>query len=494
MADSSQDQARASLRDSTVMLGSQWARTALSLMVSAVLARVLTPYDYGVFGMVSAAMALGWLINEAGLSAATLQARSLSSEDRSAAFWVQITAGLILTPVCLASAVPLARLFHDDNVAGVAAALSPLFLFQSLSYQHLALLRHRFQLRRVVVIETTACVASVGTALVLGVLGAGRWALVAQSLTAAAVTTAGAWLATGWIPGRWRRGGSSIFRVGAHVTGYNAVNYLARNLDNILLGRVWGGTELGLYARAYNLMLWPITQFVDPITRVALPRLSQLGHAPDEYRRTYSELVGRVSLLAGPAIAFLITCADWVVRVYLGPQWAPVSTIFAILGVCAWVQCLTQGVGLLLVSQQRSRELLILGLVAGAIAVTSFLIGLPWGARGVALAYAVGDVLVRTPFSIWMAGRRGPVRTADLWKLMLRGTFELVPVAGALVLLRHTVRLTLTTGLISCGAVCVIAYTIAVGARREARERIVAAIASFGRLLPKTARVSSVPR
>src|SRR2546430_13623805 len=98
------------------------------------------------------------------------------------------------------------------------------------------------------------------------------------------------------------------------------VNYFARNLDNVLLGRYWGASQLGLYSRGYQLMTLPIDQINGPITTVAVPALSRLADSPERYRQAYLRIIEKIAMVTMPLMAFLIMTSDWVVEVALGPR------------------------------------------------------------------------------------------------------------------------------------------------------------------------------
>ena len=116
---------------------------------------------------------------------------------------------------------------------------------------------------------------------------------------------------------------------GGNLTGFGLVNYFARNLDNLLIGRFWGAEQLGLYARAYQLLLLPIEQINAPITAVAVPVLSRLKDNPERYRSAYLRLLEKVALLTMPGMAFMIASSDLLVLIVLGPKWIQVSRIFS---------------------------------------------------------------------------------------------------------------------------------------------------------------------
>jgi PST family polysaccharide transporter len=265
--------------------------------------------------------------------------------------------------------------------------------------------------------EIFALVATIAVTIVLAWRGAGYWALVAGHLTTSFVYMVGIWSVCKWRPGPPARGSGvrSLLRFGGNLTGFGVVNYFARNLDNMLIGRVWGSTQLGLYAKAYQLLTLPIDQINAPITTVAVPALSRLNDAPDRYRRAYLRIIEKIAVVTMPGIALLIATSDWVVLVVLGPQWTESAHIFAALGVAALIQPIANTTGWLFISQGRTDDMFRYGLVASTIIVAAIVAGLPWGAVGVATMYALIWVTIVTPLLFYWVGRKGPVRPRDFY-------------------------------------------------------------------------------
>src|SRR5436853_6020438 len=201
-----------------------------------------------------------------------------------------------------------------------------------------------------------------------------------------------------------------------NLTGYNFTNYFARNLDNALIGKFLGAYQLGVYSRAYQMLLMPMAQINNPLVAVAVPALSRLADSPERYRMAYLKIVEKIAMITMPGVVFMIAMSDWLVLLLLGPQWREAGRIFMLLGVAAVIQPVTKTVPWLFTTQGRSRELLRWGFISSAIAVISIIAGLRWGSTGVAAAYATTDLCLTTPLLFWYVGRRGPVRTADFYR------------------------------------------------------------------------------
>jgi len=232
-----------------------------------------------------------------------------------------------------------------------------------------------------------------------------------------------------WVPGLPRRntGARSMLRFGGNLTGFASINFFSRNLDNLLIGRVWGAQQLGVYGRAYQLMMLPIEQINEPMTSVAVPTLSRLMGNDEAYRKAYLRMLEKIALITMPGVGLLITTADWIVAIVLGPKWTEVATLLAVLGIVGLIQPISNTTGWLFVTQGRTKEMFKLAMIGGPITMASIVVGLPWGAKGVAISYVTVQLL-KTHIVYWWVGRKGPVKTVDFYRII--GTFGLASACG----------------------------------------------------------------
>jgi PST family polysaccharide transporter len=409
-----------SVRGGVAALGAQAGKLLLQLAATVVLARLLTPSDYGLFAMAAVVTGFLKLFHDLGLSVATVQREAITHREVTALFWLNAALGLGIALAALALAPLVAWFFDEPRLAPVVAALALAFLLGGASVQHQALLRRQMRFGRVAVVETGAML--LGTAAGIGAAAAGLryWSLVVMQLATSAATLALALALCPWLPGR-PRGGAGIRGLvgfGAHLMGFGVVNYLGKAVDAALLGWRWGTAPVGLFGNAQRLMQLPLTQLNAPVAQVALPALSRIAHDPGRYRAAYLRLVDKLLLLAMPGVACLVATADWLVALLLGPQWAESGRLFAILGIGALVEPLCATTGWLLISQGRSREMLLAGACDAALRFGLVALALPWGATGVALA-VVARLAVTAPLSFLIAGRRGPVSARDIARTLV---------------------------------------------------------------------------
>jgi PST family polysaccharide transporter len=214
---------------------------------------------------------------------------------------------------------------------------------------------------------------------------------------------------------------------------------ITRNLDQVMIGWLWGATWLGIYERAARLLLLPLNNLNGPMYAVAMPMLSRLMGQHERYRRAFREMIEKLAMLTAPAGALLAVTCDWVVELLFGDGWsaaAPVVAAFAI--AVAWLP-IVYALNLLYLSQNRPKEMLRAATIDSALSVALILAGVPFGPAAIAMFYAVGGLFLRLPTSVWLATRKGPVGRRDVVVAMLPSLAAAPCVAGAAWLLRQEV-------------------------------------------------------
>jgi PST family polysaccharide transporter len=430
------DLAGRSARGGAVTMTAQGFKFVFSMMATIVLARLLSPEDYGLIGMVAILINFVSMFQYLGLSTATVKWSELNHQQVSTLFWVNMFLSAAIMLITIASGPLLAWFYKEPRLIGITAGYGVTILFAGLAIQHEAILTRQMRFTSIAVIEVLAIVSGFLSAIVAAWHGARYWSLVLNQLVMTVVIVVGVWIVCRWRPGLPARaaGVRSMLSYGGNLAGFHFMTYFARNLDNALIGKFWGPYQLGMYSRAYQMLLMPMQQINAPLAAVAVPALSRLADSPERYRAAYLKILEKIAMITMPGVVFMIATSDWLVLFVLGPHWREAGRIFMLLGVAAIIQPVTRTVLWLFTTQGRSREIFKWGLMSAAIAVVSIVTGLPWGATGVAASYAVTDLCVVTPLLFWYVGRKGPVRAADFYRTIAPAAcasmFALVVVFG----------------------------------------------------------------
>ncbi|WP_373528633.1 lipopolysaccharide biosynthesis protein [Nostoc sp.] len=413
-----------SVRGGAVTLGAQSVKFCLTLGSNVVLARLLTPQDYGLVGMVTVVTGLVAIFKDLGLSAATVQKEEINHQQVSTLFWVNVALGIVTMLVTVAIAPVIAWFYQEPRLFWITLSLGSGFIISGLGVQHSALLNRQMQYKALTINEIVSVTIGIGSAIVAARFGLGYWALVILPLVTGIVSTVGLWTVCSWRPSLPARqsGVRSMLVFGGNLTGFNIVNYFARNLDNLLIGKVWGAQQLGLYAKAYQLLLLPLQQINGPFQKVAIPALSRLVDSPERYRQAYLRILEKLTIITAPLVVFMIATSDWIVLLLLGPQWIDATPIFSLLGIAAFTQPVANTTGWLFITQGRTNHMFQWGIVGSILSATAIVFGVQWGAIGVAASYSISGLLIRTPILFWYVGRSGSVKGRDLYRTMAPST------------------------------------------------------------------------
>jgi O-antigen/teichoic acid export membrane protein len=443
---------RHTARSSAITLLAQSTKFVLRLTGMVILARLLTPDEFGVVAMVMAVIGLLQIFRDAGLATATVQRATITHEQVSTLFWANVGISTVLTVLAVTVAIPLAMFYTEPRVAMICMALSIGFVLSGLGVQHQALLRRQMQFKRLVTVDLISITLATLAAVVGALVGMGYWALVLMELVLALSYTVGCWLTCRWRPGRPRRGhdSHSMLKFGGYLTLTSILTTFGTEAGVMLLGWAWGPAVLGIFSRAHSLLKMPQRQLNGPIAAVALPVLSRAQDDAALYRRAFVHALEKIMLLITPLMVWMMMSAHAMVDLVLGEQWHAAAPVLFLLGFSFLLQPLFNAMGWLFVSQGRMRAMVTFHGIGTVLRISAVVLGLPWGAQGVAIAISVRAAL-EVPLVLWIGTRHGPVRTMDIVRAM---AFPLVLGAvGGLMIQALRPELNLTSSAGECAVV-----------------------------------------
>jgi O-antigen/teichoic acid export membrane protein len=460
------------LRGGALTVGSQVAKFAITVVGTAVLARLLTPEDYGVVAMVTAVLGFTELFRDLGLSIATVQRQEITQDEVSGLFWINVLTGIALMVIIVAAAPVVAWFYGRPDLVWVTCAYASVAPISSLGSQHQALLQRSMRYGSLAIRDILSRLAGVVAGITAGYLGLGYWALVVMQVTMTVVGVIALWWQSRWRPGRfrWSRRLLSFLRFGGAVALQNILGFLASGLDSILLGYFFGAGDLGIYNRARSLLLRPLEQFMPAAANVATSTFSRLAPDAVRFERSALRLLAIVTCAAGWVVALVMGAAPWIVALLLGAQWTPVIPIVAVLSLFAFVQPSASILATLIVAQGKPDRLVRWRVLSTPITIVLLVAGLPWGPIGVGTTMALGGLLVRTPLFFWYAGRSLGISTHRLLGSTLHYVFAGLLVGLVLIQIRGVWSpQSLFVGLATYGVFGSLLYAVLVLCRREGR-------------------------
>jgi O-antigen/teichoic acid export membrane protein len=385
-----------SVRGGVLIASSQTAQFVLGTIFTIVLARLLTPADFGLVAMVTAVTGLAQVFADLGLSEATIQRPEITPEQVNALFWINSAVGLGLTLLTAALAPVLAWFYREPRLIPITLVLAPTFLIGGLRVQPEALLKRQMRFKALAVRDVTSFFLGVLVAIVMGIEGAGYWAIVAFPLTANLLQMFSSWLLISWKPSRPRGAADvgSLVKFGGQVAASYLVSALSGNASNILIGWYWGAAPLGLYSRAGNLLMKPVSQLLVPAGGVAVPALSRIHGDPRRFARYYLSALNLIMWISAPLFGFLFVTAKPTIVILLGHKWLGAAPIFQLLCISALAQPFFQSTNWVLISSGRTDRFLRITIIATAIGLGALAFALPFGINAVALWCSVAQVAI----------------------------------------------------------------------------------------------------
>jgi len=407
-------------RGAAILGGAQLLKLLLSSFSTVVLARLLSPEDFGVMAMTSPVVAVLFLCQDLGLSAVAIQRPALSHPQASALFWLNLATSFGLCAVIFVLAPMVAWFYQDPRTGYITASSAISMLVSGAALQHGVLLNRDLRFGALSRIEVTASAATVGATALLALAIHSFWAIVIGGTLGVACQSMLIWRSSGFRPS-WPpsvRDARVMLRMGQHLTVLNVVKFVARNADAVLVARCAGPHAAGAYDRCFRLVNAPLQQIQAPMTRLLTPILSRSIADSDRYRRQFLLCARAVMLLAAPAICVAVATSTRLIPALLGAHWDAAPPIFVWLGLAALTQPVVSLTGILLLSAGNTRRLLYLGLVSSLLTLTGFAIGSYWGPVGIAQGYFVG-MAARLPLQFWAATSGSVVSALDLWRAQI---------------------------------------------------------------------------
>lgn len=432
----------------------------LQLITLAILARFLSPQDFGVFSIATVCANFAGLISQVGVGPALVQRERLTDRHVSTGFTLSLAVGLVLAGFLYVSAPMLATYYAESKLNSVLRFVSVTFVISSAGTVSLSILQRRLEFRRYVVVNLAAyafgyCLVSIGMALT----GYGVWALVGGTLAQAVVKLVLSFVLS---PHRLSLDFSlpvakELLTFGAGFTLARIFNYLATHGDYMVLGRIGGAAVLGIYSRAYQLMVLPASQIGSVLERVLFPLWARAQSDKALLARYYLVASGGLSAVTMVTSALLLVSAPEVIRVVLGPQWEAAIIPFQIMSLVLFARTgyklsdsLAKATGA--VYSRATREL-----VYAVMVVVSTWLGYQWGIVGVSVGVSLA-ILTNWVVGLALSCRILGLTWADMARIHRNPVMLGLGMAGLTWVIRET-----ASAVFSSSPIIVLIITVGLG-------------------------------
>lgn len=375
------------------------ARQIFQVLSLVIMVRLLSPEDFGIFAILMIFVAFFNIFASMGTSQAIIHLDSPSQGILSSIFYFNFVVGLFLFVLLYVLAWPISAFFTNPDLVHYLQWIGLNFIIGALSLVQKVLLEKQMLFKRVVAIETIALALSFFVGITAAFYGYGVYSLIIMTLSGSAILTIGLWFS-----GHWRPSLSFdfqdiklIWNYSFNLTSFSFINYFARSADQFLIGKFIGASSLGMYSLAYKIMLYPLDNISRVIVRVLFPAFSEIKHDNIRFKNAYIKAISFIALVTFPLMMGLLATANTFVAVAFGDKWIGMAALLMILAPIGMMQSIVTTVGSIYMAKGSTGLMFKIGAVNAVVTVLSFIIGLPYGVEGVAIAYALANLIMLYP-------------------------------------------------------------------------------------------------
>lgn len=390
---------------------SKYSNVAIQLLVTAILARLVSPEDFGLLALVSVFTSFFQIFADIGISSAIIQYDDLTEHDYGALFFFTCLFALVVSCVFSLCSFPISLVYGDKRLFPLCLSLTPSILFSIANMVPNGLMLRDKRFAKIALRLIVVSIVSGSIAIVFAIMGAGCYALVAQTVISTALVLFWNLLSCPIkkINIHFVKPLNRVFSYSAFQFGFSLVNYFSRNLDNMLVGGTLGPSMLGYYDKAYKLTTYPMNNISAVISSVVQPYMAKNQDEKSEMFRCWKKIVKPLSLVGGYITSIFIVAPYEVVVLFYGPGWDQAVVPFQLLGISVAFQMIGNPSGAFFQSLGRTDLMFRCGLINSFLSVSGALIGAMLGginaiAACVSIAYCfqvipLGFYLLKTGMS-----------------------------------------------------------------------------------------------
>jgi PST family polysaccharide transporter len=368
----------------------------MNFIVTAVLANLLVPKDFGLIGIVTVFTGFVAIFSNLGLGTALVQRKSISDDQISTLFWIGVLWGLGSAFIVAAAAYPVSLFYEEPLLVPLTLALSTNFLITPFFIIKKKLLQKELKFQTLAIVFLLGIFGSGLCGILAALLGFGVWSLVVQSLSLNLF-----YLTAFQFVKKWRaqyifdfKSCLELVRFGFHMVGTHFTVYIERHIDILIIGKLLGATQLGYYALAFRIMFFPIRQISYTFNDVLFPVFSKIQDQLSNVRKGYLKSVKFTSLVSFPLMMVVFLVAEDFILIVFGEQWLPTVAIIKIMAFAGAIQSVSQIGNPIFPALNRPDIRMKMGIFNCVFLSLAVVIGSHWGLMGVAYAILLSKICV----------------------------------------------------------------------------------------------------
>jgi PST family polysaccharide transporter len=393
-----------SLKSKTIS-GAGWsgagniARQAFQIITLMVMARFLSPEVFGTYAILMIFVQFMNIFGSMGIPQVIIHLDNPDQRMLSSVFFLNMVVGVVLFICLYFLARPIAMFFGNSEITHLLQIIGIIFIITSLTLVQKALLEKSMLFKNVIIIETISIFVGSATGIVFAVIGFGIYSLIIMSLLRPTLLSIGLWLNSSWRPSFQfsLHDIKKVWNYAFNLTGFSIINYFARNADNFLIGKFIGSSGLGVYSIGYKILLYPIENISGILVRVLFPAFSKIKYDNIRFKSAYVNSISYIAIITFPVMAGLFAVSSTFVPVVFGDKWVGLGKLLMILAPIGMIQSVVTTVGSIYTAKGTTSLMFKIGGLNALITVLSFVIGLPYGIHGVAIAYAIANLIMLYP-------------------------------------------------------------------------------------------------
>ena len=411
--------------------GVKWNSAATLIKVATqfftliILARLLDPTDFGLMSMVLIVTNFTQAFIDFGLGNALIHRQNATRQQLSSLYWFNLAIGFTLFGILWLSVPLIVAYYQEPTLEPVFRWVILIFLLVPFGQQFQSLLKKELRFKTLSLIEVADHLVYGLTAVILAWWGFGVMSLVGAVLARTAVATGA--LVTVAIRSRWlpllhfhRADLRGFLGFGLFQMGERSLNYLATNVDYLIIGRFLGSEALGYYTIAYNLIRLPHAYINPAIVSVAFPSFARVQSQNDRLRWGYAKILRYLSTITFPVMGGIFIIAPFLIPLLYGEQWLPSVTVVQIFCLVGVWKSLGNPIGSLLLAKGRADLGFYMNLIAVIGYTISNIIGVRWGINGVAISTLLFQTAILVPFGFYLRWLTVQMRAVEYWEAIKR--------------------------------------------------------------------------
>lgn len=371
----------------------------VSLVFGIILARLISPGSFGLIGMVTLFSNFALNFVDLGFGAALIQKKDVTKAHFSSVFWLNMMIGVFLYLFFYILAPYISLLYNQPVLIDLIRIICLTFIITAISSVHVNLLIRELQFKKKIIINCFSVLISYSLGFFLAFKGYGVWSLAIIGLLIATLNTVFYCLFSAWIPSfifEWNKI-KDLSHFGLNFMGETIVSYWSRNYDNFIIGKMLGSTDLGIYSKAYSLMLTPLRNFSTVINKVMFPAFSQKQGDLPLLKKYYLKIIIIVALFAFPLMIALAMVSKEFVLLCFGEKWQRMIPILSILSILGAIQTILALNALIYNSLGKTNIAFKISIIPNALYIVAFTVGVNYGIKGVAYSFLLANVLLFIP-------------------------------------------------------------------------------------------------